>query len=185
MSLLSGSWQNWITLLGHLHEPATWLQHWSWGAGTSEFPNPFAPGITVCTEVFPHILSFTSCQMQSIQEDNGSPASSHLPFRGSSSSFQPPAAALSCFSCVQLCNPMDWSLLGSYVHGILQARILEWVAMPAYRGSSQPRNRTQVSRTVGRFFPTSATCLLGFNSLGSFSFLPPAASLGLPCWLRW
>ena len=171
--------------MGHLHEPVTWLQHRSCGARTSEPSNPFVPEIIVCTEVFSHILSFTSRQMQSIQEDNGSPASSNLPLRGSSSSFQSPAAVLSRFSCVQLCNPMHWSLLGSYVHGILQAKILEWVAMPSYRGSSQLRNRTQVSRIVGRFFPTSATCLLGFNSLGTFSFLPPATSLGLPWWLRW
>ena len=40
------------------------------------------------------------------------------------------------FSCVQLCNPMDCSPPGSSVHGILQARILEWVAMPSSRGAS-------------------------------------------------
>ena len=39
-----------------------------------------------------------------------------------------------------LCNPMDCSPPGSSVHGILQARILEWVAMPSSRGSSQPRD---------------------------------------------
>ena len=38
--------------------------------------------------------------------------------------------------CLTLCDPMDCSLLGSSVHGILQARILEWVAMPSCRGSS-------------------------------------------------
>ena len=44
------------------------------------------------------------------------------------------------FSCVQLfCNPMDCSLSGSSVHGILQARILKWVAIPFCRGSSRPR----------------------------------------------
>ena len=42
------------------------------------------------------------------------------------------------------------------VHGILQARILEWVAFPFSRGSSQPRDRTQVSRIVGRFFTSWA-----------------------------
>ena len=41
------------------------------------------------------------------------------------------------------------------VHGILQARILEWVVFPFSRGSSQPRDRTQVSRTAGRFFTLS------------------------------
>ena len=48
-------------------------------------------------------------------------------------------------SCLTLCDPMDYSLPGSSVHGILQARILEWVAMSFSRGSLQPRNRTQVS----------------------------------------
>ena len=43
-----------------------------------------------------------------------------------------------------LCNPVDCSLPGSSVHGILQARILEWVAIPFSRGSFQPRDRTQV-----------------------------------------
>ena len=48
-------------------------------------------------------------------------------------------------SCPTLCNPMDCSPTGSSVHGILQARILEWVAMPSPRGSSPSRDQTQVS----------------------------------------
>ena len=44
-----------------------------------------------------------------------------------------------------LCDPMDCSLPGSSVHGILQVRILEWVAMPSSRGSSQPKDQTHVS----------------------------------------
>ena len=47
-----------------------------------------------------------------------------------------------------LCNPMDPTI----VHGILQARILDWVAFPFSRGSSQPRDQTQVSHIVGGFF---------------------------------
>ena len=47
--------------------------------------------------------------------------------------------------CLTLCGPMDCSPLGSSVHGILQARISEWVAMPFSRGSSQPRDRTHGS----------------------------------------
>ena len=50
-------------------------------------------------------------------------------------------------SCLTLCDPMDYT-----VHGILQARILEWVAYPFSRGSSQLRNRTGVSCIEGRFF---------------------------------
>ena len=51
-----------------------------------------------------------------------------------------------------LCNRMDCSPPGSSVYGILQARILEWVAVPFSRGSSQPRNHTRVSCIAGRFF---------------------------------
>ena len=54
--------------------------------------------------------------------------------------------------CPILCDAMDCSLPGSSVHRILQARILEWVAMPSSRGSSQPRDRTQVSHVGGGFF---------------------------------
>ena len=52
--------------------------------------------------------------------------------------------------CLTLCDPME-------VHEILQARILEWVAFPFSRGSSQPRNRTQVSCIAGGFFTSWAT----------------------------
>ena len=47
--------------------------------------------------------------------------------------------------CLTLCDPMDWSLPGSSVHGLLQARILEWLAIPFSRGSSRPRDWTWVS----------------------------------------
>ena len=47
--------------------------------------------------------------------------------------------------CLHLCNSMDCSPPGSSVHGILQERILEWAVFPLSRGSSQPRDRTQVS----------------------------------------
>ena len=55
-------------------------------------------------------------------------------------------------SCLTLRDPMDCSPPGSSVHGILQARILEWVAMPSSRGSSQPRDPNQISRIAGGFF---------------------------------
>ena len=55
-------------------------------------------------------------------------------------------------SCPTLCDPMDCGPPGSSVHGILQARILERVAMPSSRGSFQSKDRTQVAFTAGRFF---------------------------------
>ena len=55
------------------------------------------------------------------------------------------------------CNPMDCSPPGSSVHGILQARILEWVAISFSRRSFQPKDRTQVSCVAGGFFAIWAT----------------------------
>ena len=55
-------------------------------------------------------------------------------------------------SCPTLFDSMDCRLPGYSVHGILQARILEWVAMPFSRGSSWPRDQTWVSCIAGRFF---------------------------------
>ena len=63
-------------------------------------------------------------------------------------------------SCLTLCNRMDCSPPGSSVHGILQARILEWIAMPFSRGSSWPRGWTCVS------------CLLHWQG-GSLPLAPP------------
>ena len=55
-------------------------------------------------------------------------------------------------SCPTLCDPMDCSLPGSSAHGIFKARVLEWGVVSFSRGSSQPRDQTQVSRVVGRCF---------------------------------
>ena len=55
-------------------------------------------------------------------------------------------------SCLTLCNPIDYT-----GHGILQARILEWIAFPFSRGSSQPRDRTQVSHIASGSFTNWAT----------------------------
>ena len=55
--------------------------------------------------------------------------------------------------CPTFCDPHGLtSLPGSSVHGLFQVRILDWVASPFSRGSSQPRNRNRVSYTAGRFF---------------------------------
>ena len=61
--------------------------------------------------------------------------------------------------CPTLCHPTDCSPPGSSVHGILQARTLEWVAMPSSTGSSRPRAQTESLTSpalVGRFFTTTA-----------------------------
>ena len=77
-------------------------------------------------------------------------------------------------SCPALCDPMDCSPLGSSVHGILQARILEWVGMPSFRGSSKPRDQTQVSHIAGGFLTISSLKIhLKSHSWGSQS--PPGS----------
>ena len=60
-------------------------------------------------------------------------------------------------SCQTLCNPMDCSPPGSPVHRILQARILEWVAISFSWGSSPPRDQTHISCITSRFFTVWAT----------------------------
>ena len=60
--------------------------------------------------------------------------------------------ALVVQSCLILCDRIDGSLSGSSVHGLLQVRILEWVAIPFSRGSSQPRDQIRVSPVAGTFF---------------------------------
>ena len=58
----------------------------------------------------------------------------------------------SCSVVSNFCNPMDYE-----IHGILQARILEWAAIFFSRESSQPRDQTQVSHIAGGFFTSQAT----------------------------
>ena len=77
------------------------------------------------------------------------PPASHL----LSALFVQPSAHMNAKSpqpCPALCDPMDCSPPGSSVHGILQVRTLEWVAMLSSRGSSQPRDRTRVSCIGGQ-----------------------------------
>ena len=77
-------------------------------------------------------------------------------------------------SCPTLCDPMDYSLPGSSIHGILQTRMLEWVALPSFRESSQPRDQMHISYVSCKwFFMTSATWEAHwFHKEASYS----------PCW---
>ena len=90
---------------------------------------------------------------------------------------------LVALSCPTLCNPMDCSTPGSSVREIFQARVLEWVAISFFRGSSQPRDQTWVSYIAGRFFTIWAfqkvpcVCLLLLLLLLShFSHVGPCAT---------
>ena len=80
-------------------------------------------------------------------------------------------------SHVRLCHPMDCSLPGFSVRGIFQTRVLEWVAISFSRGSSQPRDRTQVSRIASRCFTLWATretaYISVYNSIIALKVDPP------------
>ena len=69
-------------------------------------------------------------------------------------------------SSLTLCDPMNYT-----VHRILQARILEWVGFPFFRGSSQPRDQTQISYVAGGFFTSWATGKPKNTGVGSLSLL--------------
>ena len=60
-------------------------------------------------------------------------------------------------SCQILCDPTDCSPPGSSIHGVLQARILEWVSIPFCRGSFQPRDWTRIACIAGRLYTIWAT----------------------------
>ena len=97
-------------------------------------------------------------------------------------------------SCPTVCDPMDCSLPGSSIHGILQARILEWVATAFSRGSgdhsllrgfSRPRGETWVSRVADRFFTIWATRETPELPCTPFSPLfleSPNRPQAFPCW---
>ena len=94
------------------------------------------------------------------------------------------AAAKSLQLCPNLCDPMNCSPPGSSVSGILQERILEWVAMPFSRGSSQTRDQTylsHISLVAGRFFTTSTTWEAPFNWQYRKPSLPPPNSYRALC----
>ena len=77
---------------------------------------------------------------------------------------------LAAQSCPTFCNPMDCGLPGSSVHGILQTRILEWIAIPFSGGAFWPRDRTQVLFIAGRFFTVWATGKITLSLAPVYSF---------------
>ena len=84
-------------------------------------------------------------------------------------------------SCPTLCDPMDCSLSCSSVHGIFQARVLEWGAISFSRWSSQPRDKTHVSSTEGRFFTAETS---GKSSLICRLSQSPEAKIALSTFLH-
>ena len=80
-------------------------------------------------------------------------------------------------SCPTVCDPMGWGPSGSCVHGILQARILEWVANSSSRRSSQPSDQTHVSCIAGSFFTAEPPGKPTFSDNKDLCSLQPAMAL--------
>ena len=148
-------------------------------AGFCKFPSPFFLSDNCWFSFSLTSLSCSHCSQQAIlswmiwfrifelselydlKEVSSCVISHAINFLGSLRTFGPKRTyvmkVLVAQSCLTLCNPMDCSLLGFSVHGILWVKILEWVAMPSSRGSSQPRDQTRVSGIADRFFTIWAT----------------------------
>ena len=139
-------------------------------------------------------------------ETQGGPLLSWVPARGVAGSLLLPSYPTPCESGSVVSDSatpsMDCSLPGSSIHGILQARILEWVAFPFSRGSSQPRDPTQISHIEGRLFTRWATreanstwiflyspgcrrALLPDSGLLSMSAAPRVLYFWWVCWGMW
>ena len=122
---------------------------------------------------------FTVCWVKNAQRDTEGPENQdasfsqpHLRVLFVRYCYEPNAAAAakSLQSCPTLCDPIDGSPPGSPVPGILQARTLERVVISFSRGTSRPRDWTQVSHIVGRCFTVWATreALISREALNSF-----------------
>ena len=117
--------------------------------------------------------------MATLATTNASPcSSSHLEhttikFTFLKYNFQKVVVMLVAQSCLTLCNPMDCSPLGSSVHGIPQARILEQVAIPFSRGFLRPRDCTWLSCIAGRYFTVWATKVIHHRRRKSLSSRKP------------
>ena len=103
------------------------------------------------------------------------------------------AYVLSLQLCLTVCDPINCSPLGYSVHGTMQARILEWIAMPSSRGSSWPRERTHISYLLwspvlaDRFFTFSATweaCKIKIKLNKFIEHLPFARQLPKCQWFK-
>ena len=84
--------------------------------------------------------------------------------------------------CPILCNPVDHSTPGSPIHGILQARILEWVAIPLSSGSSQPRDQTQVSH-ITDFLSWTPTNIVSISKCRDIYWMPTVYQTELEVWI--
>ena len=146
---------SWASLVAQLvnKPPAMW-EIWVWSLG---WEDPLERGKATHSSILAWRIPWTVQSVGSQRVRHGWATFTLLHREQSISLFLLKVKVKVAQLCPALCNPMDCSLPGSSVHGILQARILEWVAVPFSGRSSQLRDRTQVSCTTGGFFTSWAT----------------------------
>ena len=141
---ISYSWMQWVTsvCLSRIRQQLISNQGKATEKKNNVYPSHFLSALNFWS-IFPHIISLDLTKLQcNRQSINHIYACVWVPGH---------------LSRVWLCNAMDCSLPGSSIHRILQARILERVAMPSSRGYSWPRYQTHISMSLessGRFFTT-------------------------------
>ena len=125
----------------------TWeSRSWLWKCWIKSFNSSFSSEVILTPDRLP-VVSVTikkkvNYSLKQINENNT--------FTSEKLKINLKGACLVTQSCLILCDSMDCTIPGSSVHGISQARILEWVAIPFSRGTSWPRDWTRVSRTPVR-----------------------------------
>ena len=158
-----------LRLLGQLTKTRhlLWSSHAAGASSAPPFPGP------CCSQSLPppriwgeskykkptefQIWSFTQHRKEQQHWDD-SPQSVWITiFESLKEDFSSSCAVRSCSVCLALCDPMDCSPPASSVHGILRARIPEWVAVSSFRGSFQPKNWNQVFCIAGGFLTIWAT----------------------------
>ena len=128
----------------------SWLFYQCWGVSVTHSVNVCT--VWVCVRAVCNCQIWTWCYDLNMMVDITYDDRHHI--RHQESSFNCLKWKLVARLCPMLCDPRDCSPPGSFVHRILQARILECVAMPSSRGSSQPRDRTRISCTVEDSLPS-------------------------------
>ena len=119
--------------------------------GLFSMPPGFLASISPCSSIA-YMQCTSACLFIHVCGHVGAHTHTHTHTHTHREHVQTKPEVLAAQSCLTLCNPMDCSPAGSFVHGILQARTLEWVALSFSRGFSRPRDQTPLSSIAGGFF---------------------------------
>ena len=168
----SNTLATWCEELTHLKRPWCWESMKAGGEGDDRGWDGWMASLTQWTWVWVSSGSWWWTGKPGVLLSMGSQSQTQLSDWTDLTELKYILSVLAAQSCPILSNPMDWSPPDSSVHGILQARMLEWVAIFFSRGSSWPRDSTWVPWITGRFFIIWTT-----REAGRVSWLLPIRQL--------